>query len=292
MVMASAYGATPVLLTGAGSTFVTPIFSKWFSEFNRLHPDITFSYQSIGSGGGVHKALERMVDFGASDAPLTDEEQRQAPDLLNLPVVLGSVAIAYNVSGITDLRLTPGTLAGIFLGSITKWNDPAVVKDNPGTALPDTTIQVVHRSDGSGTTAIFVDYLSKVSPEWKKRVGVGKSVNWPTGLGGKGNEGVASIAKETPGSVAYVELAYAIRLKLSTALLRNREGVFVRPSIETTTAAAAGVVLPEDMRVSMTRRAGRGVLAHLGLHIRAYSKRPTRQAKRGGAGAVSALGAR
>ena len=195
MVMASAYGATPVLLTGAGSTFVTPIFSKWFSEFNRLHPDITFSYQSIGSGGGVHKALERMVDFGASDAPLTDEEQRQAPDLLNLPVVLGSVAIAYNVSGITDLRLTPGTLAGIFLGSITKWNDPAVVKDNPGTALPDTTIQVVHRSDGSGTTAIFVDYLSKVSPEWKKRVGVGKSVNWPTGLGGKGNEGVARLPR-------------------------------------------------------------------------------------------------
>ncbi len=255
-VAVSALAGVPVLITGAGSTFVTPMFSKWFAEYGRLHPDVQFSYQSVGSGAGVRDALERKVDFGASDAPLTDAEQKQAPDLLNLPVVLGSVAVVYNVAGVQDLKLTAETLAGIFLHSITKWNDPAIAKDNPGTALPDTDIEVVHRSDGSGTTAIFTDYLSKVSPEWKRLVGAGKHVNWPTGLGGKGNEGVSSVAKDTPGSIAYVELAFADRLKLATSLLRNNAGAFVRPSIESTTAAAAGVVLPEDMRVSITDAPG------------------------------------
>jgi len=247
-----------LLINGAGATFPFPLYSKWFSEYNKLFPKLKFNYQSIGSGGGIKQITEKTVDFGASDAPLSDEELAKAPGLLNLPTVLGSVVVAYNLPGIPALNISGPALAGIFLGTISKWNDAAIAKDNPGVKLPDTAIAVASRSDGSGTNYVFTDYLAKVSPDFKAKVGVGKSVKWPTGLGGKGNEGVTGLVKATPGAIGYLELAYAIQNQLTVAAVQNAEGAFVKPTIEATSAAAVGVQVPDDFRVSITNSPGKG----------------------------------
>ncbi len=249
--------ADTLLVNGAGATFPFPLYSKWFSEYNKLHPEIRFNYQSIGSGGGIQQFAAGTVDFGASDAPMNAEELGRAPDAVHIPTVLGAVVVTYHAP-VTGLRLTPALLEGIFLGDVKKWNDPAMAKVNPGVALPDAPITVVRRSDGSGTTYVFTDYLAKISPRWKEKVGVGKSVSWPVGLGGKGNEGVTGLVKQTPGSIGYVELAYATQNKLPTAAIQNRDGHFVAPSIEATSAAAAGVEMPADYAVSLTDAAGQG----------------------------------
>jgi len=245
-----------LLVNGAGATFPAPLYSKWFSEYNKLHPDLQLNYQSIGSGGGIQQITAGTVDFGASDAPMKDEQIAKIPGIVHVPTVMGAVVVTYNAP-IKSLRLTPETIAGIFLGKIQRWNDPALAKDNEGTKLPDAAIAVVHRSDGSGTTNIFTDYLSKVSPEWKEQVGAGTAVKWPVGLGAKGNEGVTGLVKQTPGAVGYVELAYASQNKLPTAELRNHDGVFVKASLESTSAAAAGVEMPDDFRVSITDAKGK-----------------------------------
>ncbi len=248
-----------MLMNGAGATFPYPIYSKWFDEYIKVDPSVRFNYQSIGSGGGIRQIMERTVDFGASDGPMTDELLRKAPgELLHIPTVLGAVVATYNLPGNPKLRFTPDLLADIFLGKVTKWNDPRITSVNPGVSLPDTAIIMVHRSDGSGTTYIWVDYLSKVSKEWEQRVGRGTSVNWPVGLGGKGNEGVAGQVKSTPGAIGYVELAYATKNNLPGAAVRNQAGKFVQPSIQSTTAAAAGAAknLPADFRISLTNPPG------------------------------------
>jgi len=247
-----------LLINGAGATFPFPLYSKWFSEYNKLFPNLKFNYQSIGSGGGIKQITERTVDFGASDAPLSDEEMAKAPGLLNLPTVLGAVVVAYNLPGFAAVNLSGPTLAGIFLGTITKWNDPAIAADNPGVKLPDTAIAVASRSDGSGTNFVFTDYLAKVSADFKTKVGVGKSVKWPVGLGGKGNEGVTGLVKQTPGAIGYVELAYANQNQLAVASIKNADGAFVKPSIEATSLAAAGVPMPDDFRVSITNSPSKG----------------------------------
>jgi phosphate transport system substrate-binding protein len=247
--------ASGLLINGAGATFPFPLYSKWFAEYNKQHPDLQFNYQSIGSGGGVKQITERTVDFGASDAPMSDAELAKAPGIIHVPTVLGAVAIVYN--GAPDgIKLTPEIVSDIFLGKITRWNDPKILAVNPG-KLPELAITVAHRSDGSGTTAVFTDYLGKVSPAWKSTVGVGKSVKWPVGLGGKGNEGVTGIVKSTPGAVGYVELAYAKQNKLAMATLQNADGQWVKPSVEATSAAAAGVELPADFRTSITNAKGK-----------------------------------
>ncbi len=251
-----ALAQSPLLITGAGATFPFPLYSKWFSDYNKKLPDLRFNYQSIGSGGGIKQITERTVDFGASDAPMTAEELSKAPGIVHIPTVMGAVVVTYN-GAMQDLKLTPETVSGIFLGSIAKWNDPKLAKDNPGMKLPDAAITVVHRSDGSGTTSIFTDYLAKVSPEWKARVGAGKSVKWPVGLGAKGNEGVTGLVKGTPGAVGYVELAYANQNKLPMAELKNHDGNFVKPTIAGTSEAAAGIEMPDDFRVSITDAAGK-----------------------------------
>ena len=252
----AALAADKMLITGAGATFPYPLYSKWFSDYNKLHPEVQINYQSIGSGGGIKQITEKTVDFGASDAPMSDEEMARAPGIQHIPTVLGAVVVVYNVPGLDGLELTPETLSGIFLGKITRWSDPAIAKDNKGRKLPDSSIAVAHRSDGSGTTAVFTDYLGKVSPEWKSGPGAGKSVRWPAGLGGKGNEGVTGIVKQTQGAIGYVELAYANQNKLPVAELRNHDGKFVKPSIETVSAAAEKAVLPDDYRVSITDAPG------------------------------------
>jgi phosphate transport system substrate-binding protein len=230
-----------VTLTGAGATFPAPIYGKWFSDYGQAHP-VQVNYQSIGSGGGIQQVTAGTVDFGASDAPMTAEEAARVPGILQLPTVLGAVTVTYNLAGLAQpLKLSGDVLAGIFLGQVKKWNDPAIAADNPGAALPATNIAVVHRSDGSGTTFVFTDYLSQVSPAWKTAVGNGKSVKWPTGLGAKGNEGVAGAVKQTAGSIGYVELAYAMQNGLATAALKNAAGQYVAPSVDATAAAAAGV---------------------------------------------------
>jgi phosphate transport system substrate-binding protein len=250
------FAADRMLITGAGATFPFPLYSKWFSDYNKQHPEVQINYQSIGSGGGIKQITERTVDFGASDAPMSDEEMARAGGIQHIPTVLGAVVVVYNVPGLAGLKLTPETLSGIFLGRITKWNDPTLARDNAGAKLPDSSIAVAHRSDGSGTTAIFTDYLSKVSPAWKSGPGAGKSVSWPAGLGGKGNEGVTGIVKQTQGSIGYVELAYANQNKLEVAELRNHDGKYVKPTIETVSAAAEKVALPDDYRVSITDAPG------------------------------------
>lgn len=249
--------ADGLLINGAGATFPFPMYSKWFSEYNKLHPDLKFNYQSIGSGGGIKQFTDGTVDFGASDAPMNNEQITKVPDVTHIPTVLGADVIAYNAPGVKSLRLSPETLANIFLGKITKWNDPAIVADNPGVKFPDQAITVARRSDGSGTTYIFTDYLSKISPEWKSKVGAGTSVNWPVGLGGKGNEGVTGLVKTTPGSLGYVELIYAHQQKLAVADIKNKSGNFVTPSLESITAAAAGAEIPDDYRVSITDAPGK-----------------------------------
>jgi len=251
-----------LLMNGAGATFPYPIYSKWFDEYTKVDPAVRFNYQSIGSGGGIRQISERTVDFGASDGPMTDEQLKKAPsELLHIPTVLGADVVTYNLPNSPKLRFTGEVLADIFLGKITKWNDERITSLNPGVSLPGDPIIVVHRSDGSGTTYIWVDYLSKVSKEWEQKVGRGTSVNWPVGLGGKGNEGVAGQVKSTPGALGYVELAYAAANKMPVASVKNPAGKFVEPSIETTTAAAAGAAkdMPSDFRVSITNAPGKGV---------------------------------
>jgi phosphate transport system substrate-binding protein len=253
-----AFGQTTV--NGAGATFPNPMYQKWFSEYHKAHPDIQFNYQSIGSGGGIRQVLAQTVDFGASDGPMTDEQLSQAKvKILHIPTVMGAVVPAYNVPGVsTELKFTPEALAGIFTGKITTWNDPAIAKANPGVTLPNQTIIVVHRSDGSGTTYIFTDYLSKVSSEWANGPGKGTSVKWPVGLGGKGNEGVAGMIRQMQGGIGYIELIYAVQNKIDYGLVKNAGGTFVKASLESVTAAAASVKsMPADFRVSITNAPGK-----------------------------------
>jgi phosphate transport system substrate-binding protein len=248
-----------LLMNGAGATFPYPIYSKWFDEYTKVDPAVRFNYQSIGSGGGIRQISARTVDFGASDGPMTDEQLKKAPsELFHIPTVLGAVVVTYNLPNGPKLRFTGEVLADIFLGKITKWNDARIASVNPGVSLPNDALIVVHRSDGSGTTYIWADFLAKVSKDWEQKVGRGTSVNWPVGLGGKGNEGVAGQVKSTPGALGYVELAYAITNKLPVGTVKNPAGKFVEPSIESTTAAAAGAAkdLPADFRVSLTNAPG------------------------------------
>ena len=247
-------------LNGAGATFPNPMYQKWFSEYHKAHPDIQFNYQSIGSGGGIRQVLAQTVDFGASDGPMTDEQLSQAKTkILHIPTVLGAVVPAYNVPGVSsELKFTPEALAGIFTGKITTWNDPAIAKVNPGVTLPNQTIIVIHRSDGSGTTYIFTDYLSKVSSEWQNGPGKGTSVKWPVGLGGKGNEGVAGMIRQMQGGIGYIELIYAVQNKIDYGSVKNVGGAFVKASLESVTAAAASVKsMPADFRVSITNAPGK-----------------------------------
>ena len=255
---APAFGQTTV--NGAGATFPNPMYQKWFSEYHKAHPDIQFNYQSIGSGGGIRQVLAQTVDFGASDGPMTDEQLSQAKTkILHIPTVMGAVVPAYNVPGVSgELKFTPEALAGIFLGKITTWNDPAIAKANPGVSLPNQTIIVVHRSDGSGTTYIFTDYLSKVSSEWQNGPGKGTSVKWPVGLGGKGNEGVAGMIRQMQGGIGYIELIYAVQNKIDYGLVKNASGTFVKASLESVTSAAASAKsMPADFRVSITNAPGK-----------------------------------
>ena len=266
LLAAPALSLAQTLINGAGATFPYPIYSKWFSEYKKLHPDFQINYQSIGSGGGIKQVTEGTVDFGATDGPMNDEQlaefqKKHNSGVLHFPTVMGSVVVTYNIPEVTaSLDLTPEAISGIFLGKITKWNDPALASANPKVKLPDADIVVVHRSDGSGTTYCWSDYLSKVSEEWKTKVGKGTSVNWPVGIGGKGNEGVSGQVKQTPNSIGYVELIYAIQNNLPYARVKNTAGVFVKPDLATTTAAAAGAAkdMPEDFRVSITNAPGRG----------------------------------
>jgi phosphate transport system substrate-binding protein len=247
-------------LNGAGATFPYPMYSKWFSEYHKLHPEIEINYQSIGSGGGIRQVLAGTVDFGASDGPMNDEQLAQAKTkILHVPTVLGADVPAYNIPGVTaELRFTPEVLAGIFLGKITAWNDPAITKENPGVKLPGDQILVIHRSDGSGTTYIWTDYLSKVSSEWQSQVGKGTSVKWPVGLGGKGNEGVAGMIRQMQGSIGYIELIYAVQNKIPYGIVKNQAGNFVKASLDSVTAAAGSVKsMPEDFRVSITNAPGK-----------------------------------
>jgi len=247
-------------INGAGATFPYPMYSKWFSDYHKLHPEIEINYQSIGSGGGIRQVLAQTVDFGASDGPMSDEQLSQAKiKILHVPTVLGAVVPAYNVAGISgDLRFSPKTVADICLGKITTWNDKAIAADNPGVKLPGQTIIVVHRSDGSGTNYIFTDYLSKVSSEWKDQVGKGTSVKWPVGLGAKGNEGVAGMIRQMDGAFGYVELIYAVQNHIPYGIIKNAAGEWVKASLEGATAAAASVKnMPADFRVSITNAPGK-----------------------------------
>ena len=247
-------------LNGAGATFPNPMYQKWFSEYHKAHPDIQFNYQSIGSGGGIRQVLAQTVDFGASDGPMTDEQLSQAKTkILHIPTVMGAVVPAYNVPGISgELKFTPEALAGIFLGKVSTWNDPAIAKANPGVNLPAQSIIVIHRSDGSGTTYIFTDYLSKVSSEWQNGPGKGTSVKWPVGLGGKGNEGVAGMIRQMQGGIGYIELIYAVQNKIDYGSVKNASGAFMKASLDSVTAAAASAKsMPADFRVSITNAPGK-----------------------------------
>jgi phosphate transport system substrate-binding protein len=247
-------------LVGAGATFPYPIYSKWFSEYHKLHSDVQVNYQSIGSGGGIRQVTAGTVDFGASDMPMTDKQLSEVKTkILNIPTVLGADVPAYNIPGVTgEVKFTPEALAGIFLGKISKWNDKAITSANPGVNFPDKDIVVVHRSDGSGTTFIWTDYLSKISPEWKSQVGSDTSVKWPVGLGQKGNEGVAGSLRQMAGSIGYVELIYAVQNNIPYGSVRNAAGVFVKASLESVTAAAASAPkMPADFRVSITNAPGK-----------------------------------
>ena len=261
LIIAFGLGATAsaqMTINGAGATFPYPIYSKWFDEYAKVDPSVRFNYQSIGSGGGQKQITAQTVDFGASDGPMSDENLAKAPGkILHIPTVAGADVVTYNLSGGPALKFDADTISGIFLGQIKKWNDPKIAALNAGINLPDQEIVVVHRSDGSGTTYIWTDYLSKVSPEWKQKVGTNTSVNWPTGLGGKGNEGVAGQVKQTPGAVGYVELIYAIQNKMPYAEMKNAAGQFVKASLESTTVALATADIPDDFRFSMTNAPGK-----------------------------------
>ena len=256
--------AMPVIgqttLNGAGATFPNPMYSKWFSEYHKVHSDVQVNYQPIGSGGGIRQVTAGTVDFGASDMPMTDKQLQEAKaKILNIPTVLGAVVPAYNVPGVTgEIKFTPEALAGIFLGKISKWNDKTITSANPGVNFPDKDIVVVHRSDGSGTTYIFADYLSKVSSDWKSQVGSDTSVKWPVGLGQKGNEGVAGSIRQLAGAIGYIELIYAVENKIPYGSVRNSSGAFVQGSLESVTAAAASAPkMPADFRVSITNAPGK-----------------------------------
>ena len=256
-------------INGAGATFPYPMYSKWFNSYIQVDDSVRFNYQSIGSGGGIKQITEQTVDFGASDGPMTDEQLKAAPGhIMHFPTVMGAVVMTYNVEGVqTGLKLTPEAIAGIFLGKITKWNDAQLTAANPGVNLPPRDIIVIHRSDGSGTSYIFTDYLSKISKDWDNKVGKGTSVNWPVGLGGKGNEGVTGLVKQMPFSIGYVELIYALSNELPFAQVKNQAGTLVTPSLDSVTAAAAALVqsMPEDFRVSITNAPGANAYPISGL---------------------------
>jgi phosphate transport system substrate-binding protein len=267
--VAAGPASAETLINGAGATFPYPLYSKWFSEYAKVDPSVKFNYQSIGSGGGIKQITAQTVDFGASDKFLTDAELAAAPGkIIHIPTVMGAVVVTYNLPGVAKgLKLKSEDVADIFLGKITKWNDPRITDDNPGVKLPDQPIIVVHRSDGSGTTAIFTDFLSGVSPEWKSKAGMGASVKWPVGLGGKGNEGVAGQIKTTGNTIGYVELAYAFENKLPYATLKNKAGAFVEPSIKSTSAAAAAAAkhMPADYRISLVNQPARDAYPIVGF---------------------------
>ena len=249
-------------INAAGATFPAPIYQKWFETYRKAHPDVQINYQSVGSGAGIQQLTQGTVDFGASDMPMTDEQISKITKykVLHFPTVLGGVVPVYNISGVTvELKFTGDTLAGIFLGNIKKWNDAALKKDNAGVNLPNEEITVVHRSDGSGTSFVWTDFLSKSNADWKSKVGSSTSVNWPIGLGGKGNEGVAGLVKQTPNSIGYVELIYAAQNKISYGLVRNAAGTFVKADFDTVSEAAAGAAnnMPDDFRVSITNAPGK-----------------------------------
>ena len=248
-----------IQINGAGATFPAPIYSKWFAEYGKAHPNVKINYQPIGSGGGIKQLTAQTVFFGASDMPMTDEQLKSAPGpILHFPTVLGGVVPVYNVEGVgVPLRFTGPLLADIYLGKVTKWNAPAIASANPGVKLPATDIAVVHRSDGSGTTFIWCDFLSKVSPEYKTKIGASTSVNWPTGVGAKGNEGVSGLVKQTPGAIGYVELIYALHNSIAFGSVQNKAGEFVTASLQSVTAAAAGITMPDDFRVSITNADGK-----------------------------------
>jgi len=257
-------GGAEVKLQGAGATFPNPLYQKWFSAYNGAHTNTKFDYQSIGSGGGIKQITEKTVDFGGSDAPMTEEQLKAAPDILHIPTVLGADVITYNLPSLaanTTLKFSGPTVADIFLGNIKKWNDPKLAQDNPGVTFPDADITVVHRSDPSGTSFVFTDFLSKVSPDWKTKVGASTAVQWPVGVGAKGNEGVTGQVKQTPNSIGYVELIYALQNKLSYADIKNADGEWIHPNLDAISAAAAGAAaqMPPDLRVSITNAPGKGV---------------------------------
>jgi phosphate transport system substrate-binding protein len=259
---AALLAADPIAITGAGATFPYPVYSKWFDVYKNAHPNIEINYQSQGSGAGIRQVTDGTVDFGASDGPMNDTQiqdfkSKRGTNILHFPTVLGADVLTYNIPGLSaELKFTPDAIAGIFLGKITKWNDPAIAGANPGVKLPNEDIIVVHRSDGSGTTYIWTDYLCKISKEWETKVGRGPSPNWPVGLGQKGNEGVTGLVKQTPNSVGYIELIYAIQNNLPSAPVQNMSGSFVKPSLASVSAAAAGATIPEDFRVSITNPPG------------------------------------
>jgi phosphate transport system substrate-binding protein len=256
-----AFAADPLTINGAGATFPYPLYSKWFYEYSNANPGVRFNYQSIGSGGGIKQITAGTVNFGATDAPMTDEEMKKTPGpILHIPTALGAVVPVYNLASVASgLKLTPDVLAGIYLGKITRWNDPKIAELNKTVTMPNADIVVAHRSDGSGTTDIFTNYLTAVNTEWRAKVGRGKAVKWPVGIGGKGNEGVAGVVKQTPGAIGYVELAYAKQNRMKVAALRNRDGSFVTPTLEATSAAAEGVAksMPADFRVSLVDAPGK-----------------------------------
>jgi len=254
----AATASAQMTINGAGATFPYPIYSKWFDAYAKVDPSVRFNYQSIGSGGGQKQILAQTVDFGASDGPMSDDNLAKAPGkLLHIPTVAGAVVMTYNLPGNVNLKLDGETIADMFLGKITKWNDPRIAATNPGVSLPGGDVVVVHRSDGSGTTFIFTDYLSKVSPEWKQKAGNNTSVNWPTGIGGKGNEGVSGQVKQLPNSIGYVELIYAVQNKMPYADVKNAAGEFVKPTLDSVTAALATADVPDDFRFSMTNAPGK-----------------------------------
>jgi phosphate transport system substrate-binding protein len=259
---AASMAASAETINAAGATFPAPIYQKWFEEFHKAHPDTQINYQSLGSGAGIRQLTEGTVDFGASDMPMTPEQLAKATKfkVLHFPTVIGGIVPTYNVPGAMAIKFSGDTLAGIYLGAIKKWDDPALKKDNPGVNLPNQDITVVHRSDGSGTSFVFTDYLSKVSPAWKSKVGAANtSVNWPVGLGGKGNEGVAGLVKQTPGAIGYIELIYAAQNKMEYGSLKNAAGNFVKADVASVTDAAAGAAkdMPADFRVSITNAPGK-----------------------------------
>lgn len=250
----------PIAINAAGATFPFPLYSKWFSEYQKVDPNAQINYQSIGSGGGIKQFSEGVVDFGASDAPLTDEQiQKLKGPALHIPTTLGAVVVTFNLPDVKELKLTANVLGDIFLGKVKTWNEKAIAELNPQAKLPAKPIVIVHRSDGSGTTNIFTDYLSKVSPEWKAKVGTGPAVNWPIGLGAKGNEGVTGVVKQTPGSLGYIELIYAEKNSLAHAELKNKSGIFVKASMKSVSAAVEGMIksLPDDFRLSLTDAEGK-----------------------------------